>query len=174
MGFLSWEKRWFGFFPPMGIPDPRGPAELGRRISKTTMRSTMTKKGKMPNMLEKAKRVQANFKRNKKFGDVINFYGFFIFLCVSVIWRTQWLYFFRLVNQKLRCLHLNGGTCSHIFLQTWRFTSGGGCFGCEGERRQDITKKLFVRLRNNIEESTLQYSNHFFLSCFQLGLLTSL
>lgn len=50
----------------------------------------------------------------------------------------------------------------------------GGCFGCEGEGRQVIAKKLFVHLGKNIIGSTVQYSNHFFLSCFHLGLLTSI
>lgn len=62
----------------MGIPDPRGPAELGRGISKTILRSIMINQGKMLNMIEKAKRAQANFKLNTKLRNVINFYGFFL------------------------------------------------------------------------------------------------
>lgn len=100
-----------------------------------------------------------------------------------MIWRTKWLYFFRLVNQnwlKLACLHLNGRTCSLIFQQMWRFTKGGGCFGCEEEGRQDIAKKLFVDLGHDIEEwDTIQRSELYnivtisSLVFFHLGLLTS-
>lgn len=59
-------------------------------------------------------------------------------------------------------------------LQKWRFASGGSWFGHVGEGKQGITEKLFMHLGNSIQESTVQYSNHFFFSCFHLLLLTYL
>lgn len=44
----------------------------------------MINQGKMLNMIEKAKRVWANFKLHKKLGDVVNFYGFFLLSYVLV------------------------------------------------------------------------------------------
>lgn len=87
LSWVSWRKKVVWVFPPMGIPDPRGPAELGRGISKTILRSIMINQGKMLNMIEKAKRAQANFKLNTKLRNVINFYGFFFTsIGVSVIY----------------------------------------------------------------------------------------